>query len=67
MVRPRCGLSLLHGTCEIVHGGVRLGGTEHTQWGCTLCMPIYFESWGVQKYPLLYMMLIKSYQYPFLV
>ena len=26
MLRPRCGLSMLHRTCEIVHEGVKLGG-----------------------------------------
>ena len=40
MLRPRCGLCMLHRTCEIVYGGVRLGVLSMPNGGCTLCMPV---------------------------
>ena len=36
MLRPRCGLGMLHGTCEIVHGVLGRGNWECPIW-CVLC------------------------------
>ena len=53
-LRQWCSLSMLHRTCENMHGGVALGGlSKHNRW-YTLCMPIYFEPWGIKKYSVPY-------------
>ena len=48
MLRQWCSLSMLHRTCESMHWGVRLGGLSMPN-GCTLCMPIYFKTWGIKS------------------
>ena len=52
MLRQRCSLSMLHRTCEKVHGGVRLGGLGMPS---ILCMPFYFKPRGAKKYSIPYM------------
>ena len=56
MLRQGCSLSMLHRTCEKVHGGVRLCG-----WGMPniLHMPFCFKLKGVKKYSVPYMMQIE--------
>ena len=40
MLRQRCALSMLHRTCENVHGGVRLGGLGMPN---IMYRPFYFK------------------------
>ena len=46
MLRQRCSLSMLHRTCEKVHGGVRLGGLGMPN---NLHMPFHFKPRGVKR------------------
>ena len=39
ILRPMCGLSMLHGICEIVHGAVRLGGLSTPNRGVLCACP----------------------------
>ena len=55
MFRQWCSLSMLHRTCENIHGSVGLGGLSKLNRWYTLCMPIYFEPWGIKKYSVPYM------------
>ena len=55
MLRPRCGLGMLHGTTEICMG-VLDWGMENAQLGCTLYLPINLKPWGIKKHPIPYMM-----------
>ena len=52
MLRQGCSLSMLHRTCEKVHGGARWGGPGMPN---ILCMPFYFKARGVKKYPIPFM------------
>ena len=56
MLRPRCCLSMLHRTCEHVHGGDRLSGMGMPN---ILHIPFYFKSRGVKKCPMPYMVQIE--------
>ena len=56
MLRQGCSQSMLHGTCEKVNGGVRLGGLEIPN---ILCMSFYFKPRGVKKYSIPYMVYIE--------
>ena len=51
MLRQRCSLSMLHGTCEKLLGGVRIGGLSMSN---ILGMPFYFEPRGIEKYSIQY-------------
>ena len=51
MLRQGCSLSMLHRTCEKVHGGVRLDGLGMPN---ILCMP-FFKPRSVKKYSISYM------------
>ena len=53
MLRLGCFLSMFHRTCEILHGGVRLGGLSIPN---ILCMPFYFKPRGIKKYSIPYML-----------
>ena len=52
MLRQECSLSMLHKTCEKLHGSVRLGGLIMPN---ILCMPFYFKPKGVKENPIPYM------------
>ena len=55
MFRQMSSMSMLHGTSEYMHWGVRLGGLVMPNgWG-TLYIPIYFKPWGIKKYSIPYM------------
>ena len=45
MFRQGCSLSVLHGYCEKVYGGVRLAALGMPN---ILCMPFYFKPWGIK-------------------
>ena len=57
MLRQGCFLSMLHRTCEKVHGGVRLGGLTIPN---ILCMPFYFKPRGIKKYSIKYIVKIPN-------
>ena len=52
MLRQGCSLSMLHRTCENVHGGVRLCGLGMPN---ILCMLFYFKPRGIKKYSIPFM------------
>ena len=52
MLRQGCSLSMLHRTCEKLHGDVRLGGLSTPN---IMCMPFYFRPRGVKENPIPYM------------
>ena len=52
MLRQGCSLSMLHRTCEKLHGGVRLGGLCMLK---IMHMPFYFKPRGNKENPIPYM------------
>ena len=59
LLRQWCPLSMLHGTCDYMLSGIRLGGLSMPSGRSTLCMPIYFMPWGIKEYPVPYMVQIE--------
>ena len=51
ILRQGCSLSMLHRTCEKVHGGVRLGGLRLPN---IMYMPCYLNPGDINKYPIPY-------------
>ena len=49
MLRQRCSLSMLHRTCEKLHGVVTLSGLSMPN---IMHMPFYFKPRSVKKYPI---------------
>ena len=47
MLRQGCSLTMLHRTCETLHGGDRLGGLGKPN---ILCISFYFMPSGMKKY-----------------
>ena len=56
MLRQGYSLDMLQGTCETVHGGVRLGGLGTPN---ILHMPFHFKPRGIKKYSISYMVQIE--------
>ena len=52
MLRQGCSLSMLHRTCEKLHGGVKLGGLSMPN---IMHVPFYFKPRGIKKNPIPYM------------
>ena len=52
MLKQGCSVSMLHRTCEKVHGGLRLAGLGMPN---IMCMPFYFMPRGIKKDSIPYM------------
>ena len=58
MLRQWCSLSMLHRTCEYMHGVLGWGISMPSGW-CILCTHIYFKPRGIKMYSFPYLVQIE--------